>query len=67
MGIYPEYKENGAMAAEAAARYFGGESLKTMTVLWPSRPLHAVNLIVARRLGIPLPEKVIQTASEAVR
>lgn len=65
--LYPDYEENGMLAAQAAGRFFRGESLKSMQILWPERCLSAVNLIVANRLNISVPEKAVQRASEVVR
>jgi putative tryptophan/tyrosine transport system substrate-binding protein len=66
-GIYPDYRDNGVLAAEAAARYFHGEPLKSIGVLWPNKLLSAVNLILANRLNIDVPKAAVDAASEVVR
>lgn len=65
--LYPDYEENGALAAEAAVRHFKGEPLRSMPVLWPEKSLSAVNTIVAARLNISVPERTLNKASEVVR
>lgn len=65
--VYPDYKDNGALAAEVAARYFNGESLQSISVQRASRTRTAINLIVARRLRVSVSEKNIQLASEVIK
>lgn len=65
--VYPDYKDNGALAAAAAARYFGGASLSSLSVQWPVKTRFSVNLIVSQRLGIPVQEKTLKQAQEVVR
>lgn len=65
--VYPDYEDNGRLAAEAAARHFAGENVSGIPPLWPAKTRTAVNLIVAKRLGIPVPARVVSSAEEVVR
>ena len=65
--VYPDYGDNGAVAADVAARYFGGESLSSIPAQWPRRTRYAVNTIVAKRLGVPVDEKTVDGADEVVK
>jgi ABC-type uncharacterized transport system substrate-binding protein len=62
--VYPDYGDNGA---DAAARYFGGEPLSSIPALWPRRTRYVVNLIVAKRLGVPVDGKTVDGADEVVK
>jgi ABC-type uncharacterized transport system substrate-binding protein len=65
--VYPAYEDNGRLAAEAASRFFAGEDLSTMPVFWPAKPLWAVNLVISRRLSLPMSEQLVASADEVVR
>jgi putative tryptophan/tyrosine transport system substrate-binding protein len=65
--IYPDYQDNGARAGEAAARFFSGERMESIPVQWPAKTRTAVNLIVARRLGVNVPTEVIEAAEQVVK
>jgi|GEM_PF-1570587 ABC-type uncharacterized transport system substrate-binding protein len=65
--VYPDYGDNGAVAADVAAQYFGGQALSSIPPQWPRRTRYAVNLIVAERLGVPVDEKILDGADEVVR
>lgn len=66
-GIYPDYKDNGQMAADVAARFFAGEKLESIPVQWASKTKTAVNLIVAKRMGLAVPRKTIDAAEQVVQ
>jgi ABC-type uncharacterized transport system substrate-binding protein len=65
--VYPDYKDNGLLAAEAAARYFNGESLERIPMMWASRTHIAVNLVVAKHLGVNVPARAIELAQEVTK
>jgi ABC-type uncharacterized transport system substrate-binding protein len=65
--IYPDYTDNGVQAGDVAARFFAGEPLSSIPAQWASRTRCAVNLIIAKRLGVAVQDKTLRAAVEVVQ
>ena len=65
--IYPDFKDNGDVAAGVAIRYFSGEPLSSIPMQWAGRTRISVNQIIAQRLRIPISDKTLREADEVVQ
>ncbi|MCK4532630.1 ABC transporter substrate-binding protein [bacterium] len=60
LALYPDYKDMGRQAGEIALRIIDGEKPREIPISFPRKVNMAVNLKVAKLIGIDIPEKAMK-------
>lgn len=64
-GVYASPSDNGCVAADVVADAAAGK--KSSSIVWPSKYVTAINMIVAKRLNIEVPAALINSAEQVTK
>lgn len=67
LAVYPDYTDVGRQAGYIALRILSGEAVGNIAVAAPRKCLVAVNLRVARTLGVSIPQSLCKSADKVFR